>query len=95
MSCTCDIPFEDCKHAVIYPNRDKWYCDKPQFQIITMEVPKEHTDKIKELIKAVDFQLDNVKGYMLCNAPESAAVKADYVTRAAKELEEYLSKHYG
>ena len=47
MSCTCDIPFEDCPHAMIFPNRDKWYCDKPKFK--SMKITIESTSKIVHL----------------------------------------------
>jgi hypothetical protein len=44
------------------------------------------------LINQVQFQLDNIKGWLSIKDKESAAIKSGCLTKAAKELEESLKK---
>jgi hypothetical protein len=53
------------------------------------EIPFE---TINNLIEQVNFQLSNVTGYLSIKSINSAAIKSQYLTKAAKELEDFLCK---
>jgi hypothetical protein len=47
---------------------------------------------IKGAVEYVDFQLDNIKGYVSINDNESALIKCKYLKDAVTELEKQLKQ---